>query len=104
MQRTKPVGRHCEHHAATWTGHALSDLPPEIREENPLELMIKACNRCFAEGKMSFDEVVTCLEKNLIRGALKEATGNRSHAARILGMNLSTLRDKLKKYNLPDEA
>ena len=82
---------------------ALSDLPPEIREENPLELMIKACNRCFAEGKMSFDEVVTCLEKNLIRGALKEATGNRSHAARILGMNLSTLRDKLKKYNLPDQ-
>ncbi len=82
---------------------ALRDLPPEIREENPLELMIKACNRCFAEEKMSFDEVVTCLEKSLIRGALKEATGNRSHAARILGMNLSTLRDKLKKYNLPDE-
>jgi transcriptional regulator with PAS, ATPase and Fis domain len=82
----------------------LQDLPPEVREENPLDLMIKACNRCFAEDNMSFDEVVTCLEKNLIRRALKESAGNRSHAARLLGMNLSTLRDKLKKYNLPDQT
>jgi transcriptional regulator with PAS, ATPase and Fis domain len=82
----------------------LADLPQEVREENPLDLMIKACNRCFAEDKMSFDDVVTCLEKNLIRRALKEAMGNRSHAARLLGMNLSTLRDKLKKYSLPDQT
>ena len=78
----------------------LADLPPEIREENPLDLMIKACNRCFDEGKMSFDEVVACLETNLIRRALHESGGNRTHAAKVLGMNLSTLRDKLKKYNL----
>ncbi len=81
----------------------LADLPPEIREENSLDLMIKACKRCFAEDNMSFDDVVSCLEKNLIRGALKESAGNRSHAARILGMNLSTLRDKMKKYRLPDQ-
>jgi two-component system, NtrC family, response regulator PilR len=80
----------------------LADLPPEIREENPLELMIKACNRCFSEDRMSFDEVVACLETNLIRRAMKESLGNRTQAAKLLGMNLSTLRDKLKKYNLPD--
>jgi transcriptional regulator with PAS, ATPase and Fis domain len=83
---------------------ALSDLPLEIREENPLELMIKACNRCFSEDRMSFDDVVACLETNLIRRALKESMGNRTHAAKLLGMNLSTLRDKLKKYNLSDQG
>jgi transcriptional regulator with PAS, ATPase and Fis domain len=83
---------------------ALSDLPPEVREENPLELMIKACNRCFTEDRMSFDEVVACLETNLIRRALKDSMGNRTHAAKILGMNLSTLRDKMKKYNLGDQV
>jgi transcriptional regulator with PAS, ATPase and Fis domain len=81
----------------------LGDLPLEIREENPLELMMKACNRCFSEDRMPFDAVVACLETNLIRRALKESMGNRTHAARLLGMNLSTLRDKLKKYNLPDQ-
>jgi transcriptional regulator with PAS, ATPase and Fis domain len=81
----------------------LADLPPEIREENPLELMIKACNRCFSEDRMSFDDVVACLETNLIRRALKESLGNRTHAAKLLGMNLSTLRDKLKKYNISDQ-
>ena len=65
--------------------------------------MMKACNRCFSESRMSFDDVVACLETNLIRHALKESMGNRTHAARLLGMNLSTLRDKLKKYNLPDQ-
>jgi len=44
--------------------------------------------------------VVACLETNLLRQALQQAEGNRSHAARALGMNLSTLRDKLKKYGL----
>ena len=82
----------------------LPDLPMEIREENPLELMMKACNRCFSEDGMSFDDVVSCLETNLIRRAMKESMGNRTHAARLLGMNLSTLRDKLKKYNLPDHG
>jgi len=81
----------------------LADLPSEIRQENPLDLMIKACDRCFAEGKMSFDEVVTCLETNLIRRALRESGGNRTNAAKVLGLNLSTFRDKLKKYKLDDQ-
>ena len=81
----------------------LANLPAEIREENPVEMMIKACDRCFAEGQMTFDEVVACLETNMIRGALKQSNGNRTHAARLLGLNISTLRDKLKKYNIPDQ-
>jgi two-component system response regulator PilR (NtrC family) len=76
------------------------DLPPEVRDDDPMGAVMKACNRCFAEDKMTFDEVVSCLEANLLRNALLQSEGNRSKAARTLGMNLSTLRDKLKKYDL----
>jgi transcriptional regulator with GAF, ATPase, and Fis domain len=76
------------------------DLPPEVRQDDPLGAVVKACNRCLAEDKMTFDEVVACLEANLLRHALQQSEGNRSKAARTLGMNLSTLRDKLKKYDL----
>ncbi len=78
----------------------VQDLPPEIRHDAPMDAVIKACHRCFSEENMSFDEVVACLEANLLRQALKSANGNRSQAARALGLSLSTLRDKLKKFNI----
>jgi len=80
-----------------------ADLPLEIRHDNPVSLFVKMCSRCFADEGMSFEQVMTCLEANLLRQAIQQTRGNRSHAARLLGMNLSTFRDKLKKHNL-DEA
>jgi DNA-binding NtrC family response regulator len=47
-----------------------------------------------------FNMAVNQTEKELLQQALKEANGNKSAAARALGMRLSTFRDKLKKYNL----
>lgn len=47
-----------------------------------------------------FDVAVSQTERELLQRALKEAGGNRSAAARALGMSLSTFRDKLKKHNL----
>ncbi len=78
----------------------LQDLPPEVRDENPMDLIVKACSRCFADDSMSFDQVVACLETNLLRQALQRAGGNRTQAAKALGLSLSTLRDKLRKYSL----
>jgi transcriptional regulator with GAF, ATPase, and Fis domain len=78
----------------------VNDLPPEIREDAPLDVIIKACHRCFTEENMTFDEVVACLEVNLLRQAINRAGGNRTQAAKALGLSLSTLRDKLKKYNI----
>jgi DNA-binding protein Fis len=49
---------------------------------------------------MTFDQVVSCLEVNLLRQALSDSAGNRTQAAKALGMSLSTLRDKLKKFDL----
>lgn len=78
----------------------LQDLPKEIREENPVDFLLKACNKCFIDGQMTFEQITACLEINLIRQAMKQADGNRSVAAKALGMNLSTFRDKLKKYEI----
>jgi DNA-binding NtrC family response regulator len=63
---------------------------------------MKACSRCMVDQQMSFTEVVECLESNLLRQALADAGGNRTVAARSLGLSLSTLRDKLKKHGLDD--
>ncbi len=79
------------------------DLPPEIRNENPIELLLKACNKCYIEGTMNFDQVVKCLESNLLAEALRKSKGNQTQAAKSLGLSLSTFRDKRKKYKIPCE-
>jgi len=81
----------------------LGDLPPEIRDGRAVEATVKACARCMVDGHLSYLEVVACLETNLLRQALVDAAGNRSRAAKALGLSLSTLRDKLKKHGLDDE-
>jgi transcriptional regulator with PAS, ATPase and Fis domain len=76
-----------------------SDLPPEIQHEKPVEFLLKACKKCYIEGNMPFEQIVTCLEHNLLNEALSKSKGNQSQAAKSLGLSLSTFRDKLKKYN-----
>ena len=76
------------------------DLPPEIAGRGHVERLVKACGRCVVDGRMSYTDVVACLETNLLRQAIEDAGGNRSHAARALGLSLSTLRDKLHKFGL----
>jgi DNA-binding NtrC family response regulator len=78
-------------------------LPPELREGHPVELLVRACTRCLVDGALSYNEVVACLETNVLRQALADTGGNRTQAAKVLGLSLSTLRDKLKKLGLdPD--
>jgi len=76
------------------------DLPPEIGNGHPVSLLVKACARCLVDESLSYNDVIACLETNLLRQALEAADGNRSQAARALGLSLSTLRDKLKKHGL----
>lgn len=78
----------------------LHDLPVEIREENPINSISRACHQCLVNNNMTFEDVVNCLESNLIKQAMEETKGNRTNAAKLLGINLSTFRDKLKKHGL----
>jgi len=88
------------------TNFCYGQIPSLTREkyQEAHDLIIKACDRCFADDNMTFDQVVSCLEANLLRQALRQSGGNRSQAAKLLSLSPSTLRDKLKKYNLDEHS
>ena len=74
------------------------DLPDEIRLNNPEEALMNSCKICFTEKGMEFQGIIECLEGRLIKEALEKTGGNQSNAAKLLGLNLSTFRDKMNKY------
>ncbi len=76
------------------------DLPAEIHDRQPIDQLLRACAQCQVDGYLSYTNVVACLESTLLKRALASAGGNRTRAAKILGLSLSTLRDKLKKHDL----
>lgn len=78
----------------------VSDLPAEISRMDNLAALLKSCSKCFVKDGMTFDQAMACLESNLLNQALKKTNNNKTNAAKILGLSLSTFRDKLKKYGL----
>ncbi len=53
---------------------------------------------------IDFYDEVRRFEINLIQRALEHTYGNQTLAARLLGINVTTLNSKIKRYNLlPDE-
>lgn len=78
----------------------IDDLPPELLDNPPMDALVRDCARCLTDRSLSLTQAVECLETNLLRRGLEDAGGNRSRAARALGLSLSTLRDKLRKYGL----
>jgi two-component system response regulator HydG len=53
-------------------------------------------------GKLDLKDRMDAYERGLIVAALQASRGNRSHAARDLGINRATLHGKLRKYGLTD--
>jgi len=76
----------------------LSDLPPEISKESPIVQIVHACNLCFINDHYQFNQIIHCIESNLLKEALGQTNGNQSKAAKNIGLSLSTFRDKLRKY------
>jgi DNA-binding NtrC family response regulator len=79
-------------------------LRPEVRNpELAFELMQKAegtsANIDIGRGVNFYDEVKR-FEIDLIRRALDQTGGHQSRAARLLGLNATTLNSKIKTYNL----
>ncbi|NOY36418.1 MAG: sigma-54-dependent Fis family transcriptional regulator [Chlorobi bacterium] len=81
-------------------GITMDELPHEIRHSDAGETLVKSCRDCFVYSHVRFNDVVSCLEKTLIRLAMKNSHNNQSKAARLLGLSLSTFRDKAKKYSI----
>ena len=58
-------------------------------------------NRKFhLNGKESDEESMEDVERKHIKKVLESCEGNRTHAAKKLGLNVRTLRNKIKEYDL----
>jgi Nif-specific regulatory protein len=65
------------------------DLPPTLQLKDPGQQGMR---------KDNFDGMVAAYEKELIVDALKDARGNQSKAARILGTTKRIIQYKIQKY------
>ena len=74
-------------HFSTETGN---NSPPKPSHQNFLNL--------------PFKEAVAALERALIENALRESEGNRSEAARKLGINRRLLYDKIEEHKITNES
>ncbi len=78
----------------------ISDLPNYLQSklssfpESPLVKVIKE------KKDLGFRDQLDVCEREIIRQALIEAKGNKTHAAKKLGFSLRTLRNKVQKYQL----
>ena len=77
-----------------------------LRRYHALEDLIQRSGMLASEqekpafGQGSFSEIVGATERDLIVRALDQTHGNKTRAAKLLGMKLSTFRDKLIKLGL----
>ena len=79
-------------------------LRPEVRDPELATRMLDASAGAsneidIARGVNFYDEVKR-FEIDLIRRALEQTGGHQSRAARLLGLNATTLNSKIKSYNI----
>lgn len=84
------------------------DLPSTTHDAEPLKAVRKAVGRAeqsgsgmafdFSEGNLTAEGV----EKELIVQALRHVRGNVSRAAKLIGMNRSSLRYRIERYELDE--
>ena len=79
-------------------------LRPEVRDPNLAQEMIIDSEGISEEidiaRGVNFYEEVRRFETDLIRRALDQTGGHQSRAARLLGLNATTLNSKIKSYNI----
>jgi DNA-binding NtrC family response regulator len=83
-------------------------LRPEVRNPEMAREMIRdsegfSSDIDISRGVNFYDEVRK-FEVDLIRRALDQTGGHQSRAARLLGLNATTLNSKIKTYNIPARA
>jgi DNA-binding NtrC family response regulator len=74
----------------------VEDLPANLRERPTVALAAPS----VPETGLDFREVVDQFESELIRQALEQTQGNKNRAAQLLGLNRTTLLEKIKKKGL----
>jgi Fis family transcriptional regulator len=95
MTATKPQeATHCE------------SLAMQERRKKPLGSAVQTALACYFQdldghsaGNL-YEMVINEVERPLFEAVMHHARGNQSKAAKILGINRSTLRKKLEQYGL----
>jgi len=70
---------------------------------NPADLFDHAVEVAEASG-LQAGQSVGEMERKLIMTTLEQTSGNRTHAAKLLGISLRTLRNKLREYRVEEAA
>ncbi|HEY0048797.1 MAG TPA: sigma-54 dependent transcriptional regulator [Pyrinomonadaceae bacterium] len=83
-------------------------LRPEVRNPEMAREMMRDSEGFSSDINISrgvnFYDEVRKFEVDLIRRALEQTGGHQSRAARLLGLNATTLNSKIKTYNIPARA
>jgi two-component system response regulator PilR (NtrC family) len=82
----------------------VASLPPHVAERTSEEDLGGALGR-VPDGGMDLDAVMAEVEKRYLSQALRRTEGNRTEAAKLLGISFRSIRYKLDKFGLkgPDE-
>jgi two-component system, NtrC family, response regulator AtoC len=75
----------------------VEDLPARLRDSSAQTAAVSAAAKELRDGSIDFDTAVAGFETSLIEQALRQAGGNKTRAAEILGLSRTTLLDKLKR-------
>jgi len=79
----------------------IHDCIPRLRRlVVQLQQEIDSLDHKVALKGAGFAEAVRQFEKNLICAALSRTSGNQRHAAKFLGINRTTLHEKIKRYRI----
>lgn len=78
------------------------DLQKQLHLENKLEFLMEPVFKELKELARSSGQVdlISLVEKMLIKKALQETKGNQVQAATLLGINRNTLRSKMERYKI----
>jgi DNA-binding NtrC family response regulator len=74
------------------------DLPPKISDKNNVDYFLRCPE--IPETGLDMPLVIAAMEKGMIANAMKKAAGVKSRAAAMLGINRTTLVEKIKRLNI----
>jgi transcriptional regulator with PAS, ATPase and Fis domain len=82
----------------------LADVGKKIEAEllgiADVRTQVEAKSKVSSNNEESDDETMEDVERKHIQKVLVSCDGNRTHAAKKLGLNVRTLRNKIKDYDL----
>jgi len=86
-------------------GWGMREAPEELGKkpmEDLLDILFEELSK--ASGSLPHLDMISTIERGMILRALQKTNGNQVQAAQLLGMNRSTLRGKMERYNIRKEV